>query len=192
MSPTPFPERVIPRKMCQGNGTVNSTIPLAKFLRLSEYLHDLHGRAEVSLGFDRDAAGNCILRGTVKAELNMLCQRCLDPVPVTVKSEVLLRIAEDEAGERAIAESLTDPGEKMEIVVCREGYLDLLSLVEDELIMSLPIVAAHDNEHCNDKLNTLQQQAGSIKAEQGAIKGMESLEKLRQDLKRENEQNRKN
>jgi len=186
MSTDPFPERVTPRKLCNRNGSINSTIPLGKLLRLSEYLDDLHGQAEVSLSFDRDEAGHCVITGSLKAVVNMQCQRCLEPVRVTLDSGLELKVAEDEDEAQQIAGSSDDPHDKLETVVCEDGQLDLLAVVEDELIMSLPTVAVHDDEHCNATLNELHDLAREPgDGGQGNVKGLEALEVLKQALKQE-------
>jgi len=188
MSIDPFPARVAARKLCDGNGTINSSIPLGKLLRLSEYLDDQSGQAEVCLSFDRDASGCCCLTGTVSASVNMVCQRCLDVTKVELASALDIKIAGTEKEAQRIAESSADPLEKLEVVVCDDGEFDLLSIVEDELIMSLPIVAVHDNEQCNAALNSLQNSAENPEPDrQGNIKGLDVLEKLRQELQQESE-----
>jgi len=182
MSIDPFPERVVARKMCQRNGTINSSIPLGKLQRLSEYLHDNHGLAEVCLSFDSDENGIDRLSGTVHATVKMQCQRCLEAVRVELASEFILRIAEDEANAREIAEQF---GTELEVVSCIEDQLDLLAVLEDELIMDLPIVASHDDDNCSDRLNQLKQSAEkAVPKGQGNIQGLEQLAALKEELKK--------
>lgn len=186
MSIDPFPERVTPRKLCNRNGSINSTIPLGKLLRLSEYLDDNHGQAEVFLSFDRDEAGHCVISGSLQADVSMQCQRCLEPTPVHLSSDLALTVAEDEDEAQRIAASCADPHGKLEIVFCEDGQLDLLAVIEDELIMSLPTVAAHADDGCNATLNDLHSQARqSAATEQGNVKGLEALEELKKALKEE-------
>jgi len=196
MSIDPFPERVLSRKLCNRNASINSTLPLGKLLRLSEYLYDDKGQVEVSLSFDRDEAGFCIISGSVKADVKMACQRCLEAAAVSLSSEIVVKVAESDSDAEKISESCSDPLDKLEVILCEEGELDLLSLVEDELILSLPIVASHDNEDCSKDLNILHDQARDEQAStdsslgnQSSIKGLEALEKLKQELKKNTEQN---
>jgi len=185
MSIDPFPERVTPRKLCQRNETINSTITLGKLLRLSEFLHDNQGQAKVYLRFDKNDAGHCVINGTVSATLSMQCQRCLEGTSVHVQSDLAIQVAEDEAQAGKIEEASTDPLDSLEVVVCDNGELDLLSLIEDELIMSLPIVANHDDVHCSEHLNSLQEKdSESDRAGQGNIKGLDALEKLKEELQK--------
>ena len=183
MSIDPFPEHVSPRKWCDRNGTINSSIPLGKLLRLSEYLDNNHGQAEVCISFDRDAGGHCCLTGSVNATVNLQCQRCLRPVAVALASKLDIKLAANDVEAGRIADSAADPLERLEIVVCDQGELDLLAVIEDELIMSLPIVASHEDAACNDAFNALhaggRQEDGRARAN---IKGLDVLEKLKQEL----------
>lgn len=189
MSIDPFPERVVPRKWCDRNGTINSSIPLGKLLRLSEYLDDDHGQVEVRLDFDRDAGGICCLTGNINARVNMQCQRCLETTTVDLASELAIKVAGSDREAGKIADYVADPLDKLEIVVCEDGELDLLSVIEDELIMSLPIVAAHDNDQCNKRLGKLNREAKDLdihsKSTQSNIMGLDVLEQLKQELKQQ-------
>jgi uncharacterized protein len=76
------------------------------------------------------------LRASVK--LPMQCQRCLTPVLETVEAERSFRFVTDEA----TAAALDDEAEEDILVISRD--FDALSLVEDELILSLPLVPLHE------------------------------------------------
>ena len=69
--------------------------------------------------------------------LPMQCQRCMGPVQVEVESEQTFRFVVDEA----TAEAEDDESEEDLLVLTPE--LDVWELIEDELIMSAPIVPKH-------------------------------------------------
>jgi uncharacterized protein len=75
------------------------------------------------------------LRASVKLPLQ--CQRCLTPVLETVEAERSFRFVADEA----TAAALDDEAEEDILVISRD--FDALALVEDELILSLPLVPLH-------------------------------------------------
>jgi uncharacterized protein len=68
----------------------------------------------------------------------MQCQRCLTPVLETVKADRSFRFVADEA----TAAALDDEVEEDILVISRD--FDALSLIEDELILSLPLVPLHE------------------------------------------------
>jgi uncharacterized protein len=76
------------------------------------------------------------LRASV--QLPMQCQRCLTPVLETVEAERSFRFVADEA----TAAALDDEAEEDILVLSRD--FDALALVEDELILSLPLVPLHE------------------------------------------------
>ncbi len=71
-------------------------------------------------------------------DLPMQCQRCLTPVLETVEAERSFRFVADEA----TAAALDDEAEEDILVISRD--FDALALVEDELILSLPLVPLHE------------------------------------------------
>lgn len=75
---------------------------------------------------------------TASVGLPMQCQRCLTPVLAMVEVERSFRFVADEA----TAAALDDEAEEDILVISRD--FDALALVEDELILSLPLVPLHD------------------------------------------------
>jgi uncharacterized protein len=69
--------------------------------------------------------------------LPMQCQRCMGPVQVELVSDQVFRFVADEA----TAEAEDDESEEDLLVLTPE--LDVWELIEDELIMSVPIVPKH-------------------------------------------------
>jgi uncharacterized protein len=70
--------------------------------------------------------------------LPLQCQRCLKPVLETVQAERSFRFVADEA----TATALDDEAEEDILVISRD--FDALALIEDELILSLPLVPLHE------------------------------------------------
>jgi uncharacterized protein len=86
-----------------------------------------------------DAAGTPVpwleLQGRVDIEL--VCQRCLEPVSTVVQFEREFRFVESE--EAALAQ---DEDSEEDLLVSSTQF-DLLELVEDELLMALPVSPKH-------------------------------------------------
>jgi uncharacterized protein len=80
----------------------------------------------------------------VQAELVMRCERCLEPVTQSIKSDFRFGLvsSEDEAG--------LLPRE-FEPLLVEGSELSLVDLLEDELLLSLPIVARHEDA-CSELL----------------------------------------
>jgi uncharacterized protein len=83
-------------------------------------------------------SGQVWLHLKVQATFPMECQRCLTPVDVPLDVERSFRFVADEA----TAEALDDESEEDLLALSRE--FDLRELIEDELLMALPVVPRHD------------------------------------------------
>lgn len=132
------------------------------FERLRASVLDLDDGCRFRLAFSRDADGRVRIRGQVAARGHLECQRCLEPVAIALGGEVRLevvwpgedpaRVAEGfealELDAEASAEGEPAAPAPAEARVGGET-LTIEKLVEDELLLSLPTVGLHDDEHCH-------------------------------------------
>ena len=88
----------------------------------------------------QDARGRPRLHCVVKGNVEMQCQRCLKPVSVAVECDRLLYLAASEADADRLESALAD--EDIEVIVTGQT-LDLAGVLEDEVLLSLPIVPMH-------------------------------------------------
>lgn len=130
-------------RQVERNSSFEGVWPVAKFERLKAILNSDQGEAQISLRFG-DRAGTAYLRGKVDAELDVLCQRCMQPMSITVSGGFLFGLISDEA------EMDTLPGD-MEPYLVTDAEQSLLDIVEDELLLLLPQVTAHA-EACSEYL----------------------------------------
>jgi uncharacterized protein len=70
--------------------------------------------------------------------MQLVCQRCLQPVEVEVSVDRSFRFAPDEATAAA------EDDDSEEDVLAESRAFDLLELVEDELLMAMPVVPRHE------------------------------------------------
>ena len=75
---------------------------------------------------------------TVQTTLPQICQRCLEAVDVPVQVAGEFRFVESEA----VAEQQDDDCEEDLLVTSRE--FDLAALIEDEVLLALPLVPRHE------------------------------------------------
>jgi uncharacterized protein len=73
--------------------------------------------------------------------LSVICQRCLRPLAVPIVQETELLLARNDA---ELARLDADEQE----VVLAAAPLDALTLVEDELLLSLPFAPCHEKGEC--------------------------------------------
>lgn len=95
--------------------------------------------ARAELRSQRGGAKQTWLNVEIKACLVMQCQRCLEAVDIAVDIAPWFRIVADETTAAALDAELEDVD-----VLAAEGPLDLLTLIEDEILLSLPAVPMHE------------------------------------------------
>lgn len=111
-------------------------LPLAAMARLSDLLADTEGEARFSLEFGQDVLQVPYAEMHIDAELPLLCQRTLQRFLQPVELRQRLGLIRDEADEPALP-----PGYEA-LLVAEDGYLRPAELVEDELILAVPLVPA--------------------------------------------------
>jgi uncharacterized protein len=87
-----------------------------------------------------DDAGRPSLRVRLDGVVPLVCQRCLQPFGATVAQQTDLLLPESMHGDALVAEDTE--------VVLANTTLDPRNLVEDELLLSLPLSPRHDEEAC--------------------------------------------
>jgi uncharacterized protein len=84
-----------------------------------------------------NAEGRPSLRVLAEGSIAVACQRCLQPLPVPIAVDAELELAES----LAAAEGANDAVDR--VVASRR--MDVAALVEDELLLALPMVALHED-----------------------------------------------
>lgn len=110
-------------------------IPLAAMTRLRDSLLDPEGDARYHLAFGTDSLLLPYVELRVEAELPLECQSSLQRFLLPVQLVQRLGLIRDEADEAAL------PEEYEALLVDADGMLKPAELVEDELILALPVVA---------------------------------------------------
>lgn len=174
----PFPERIDPRKLFTRNGSISGAITLERLPRLSEYLSNNKGSSQASLHFGRDPNNRRLVSGPVKAEVHMLCQRCLKEMAVSLDSALNVLVLSGKQWNDDVLKSLPD---ELEAVHASEDELDVIALIEDELILSLPAVVYHEEQSCNEELNKLKASTAVIEDE-STVKAFAGLQALKDKL----------
>ncbi len=138
MSEATLPHLIEPGKWADREALLDAVVPLRRFARLLEGALGHEGDVSVKLRFVRDARGLPHLAGQLGTVLRLTCQCCLDAVTVPVAADVDVYLLSDEA----YADRLS---EDEDYVVFSDGHLDFPELLEDELILALPLVARHED-----------------------------------------------
>ena len=135
-----FTDSIEPLALATQGRLIEGKVALKELKRLLPLLRSSSGEVEFSLNFETDEAGIPRIRGKVQTMLSLQCQRCMEDMEFPVSSKVRLGIVPS----REAAEHLPD---NYEPLVC-DDETTIVSVLEDELILALPIVAMHKVEDC--------------------------------------------
>ncbi|MBH98070.1 MAG: hypothetical protein CMM56_06405 [Rhodospirillaceae bacterium] len=115
---------------------MHGIIDVARLTRLCELLKSDNGSVRVTFNFSQQQASWVTVDFSYEGQLDLVCQRCLDTVTEHISGHIVLAILEDDSMERIVPAGC-------EPVVLSGKRFQPLESIEDELIISLPLVARH-------------------------------------------------
>ena len=138
--------------LCKENAQRSGELPIALLTRLASDLTDTQGALKYEVSGQIDHEKHSLLRVCATGTLMMRCQRCAEDIPYAVNVDNTLALVHSEeeldSEEEDLNAVFSDVDHIEKIVGSKE--FDLLNLLEDEIILSLPIVIAH--EQCEKTL----------------------------------------
>lgn len=140
-----LPESVDVWRMVGQGRRFEGSLPLASMPRLAESLTGSQGSVRFTLEFGRDEFGIGFVALHVDGSLPLLCQRRLESFdwPVLLDTKLgLIRKEEDEAG--------LPPG--YEPLLVQETDIRPADVIEDELILALPLVPLSPSDASEDEV----------------------------------------
>ncbi len=119
-------------------------IAAANLYRLRDYLFSADGAIEYELSGTVDPEGKSLLHLAIKGKLYLKCQRCLEELErdVDFVSDLLLIENEQEFPE------ITEENEEVDCILA-ETEMDVLALLEEEIVLNLPISPRHEPGACS-------------------------------------------
>lgn len=154
MTNRPFDPLHLPvEAFTQAGGELEGNWPIAELPRLAEATHaEAKPDASDAVAWRLRGESRAARSGTrqtwlhldARCALSLVCQRCLGPVAADVHAQRSFLFAVDEAAATAL------DAEVEEDVLVLTRSLDARELVEDELLLALPLVPRH--EVCPDPL----------------------------------------
>ena len=160
MQTVKIPVSIDPFRAAQSRLTHVGRIPGQQLKRLNELSAGDCSDVNVSIECNVDLQGIVYLEGKAVTELTLLCQRCM----TQVNTEVTVDFSFSPCKTQAEIDELPDAYDPIE---CDEnGEIRLHQLIEDELIVAMPIIPMHENENCHlglkdivvGKIDTAQQE----------------------------------
>jgi uncharacterized protein len=144
MSNDNLPLKVDPFRFADHAVSLQGEMLVKDMPRLCSGLKNHAGEVNVHLQFGVDEQGIRFLKGDYEVLLMLECQRCMGTFSYPAKGHFLLGIVEGD-DEAVKLPEVYDP------VIAKGGILLLLDVIEDELIVSLPLVPMHSASECRVK-----------------------------------------
>ncbi len=142
MQTVKIPVSLDPIRASAGQLSYEGVIPHRQLKRLNELCAGDCSDVTVSLECGVDIQGIVYLKGKAVTELTLDCQRCM----TLFTTEVTVDFNFSPCGNEAEIDELPDAYDPIE---CDEiGEVRLHQLIEDELIVAMPLIPMHANESC--------------------------------------------
>jgi uncharacterized protein len=138
---------------------LRGSLPVTSLARLQDSLIDAAGSIDFVIKGGTDAERRLILGLEISSLLHLQCQRCLGLLDYPLRLFNTLRLARQ--GEYVGAEA-DDP--KAADVIDASSELDVATLIEDEILLSLPFAPRHKEDACQRVLGTVQRDAVRLTA----------------------------
>lgn len=135
-----LPKEIDPLRLAKNGLKLTGQLPIADMPRLLQSLHNDGDLVKVNISFDVDEINTPFMRGHFISTVSMICERCMKAMSVCLNVNCLLAIVTNEHE----VDGLADQYEPW--LLKNSGNVVLASVIEDELILALPLVPRHDKE----------------------------------------------
>ena len=135
MSP-PWSQPLDVDRLALGESEIDFDVPLAELPRLQARIAGIAGSVRGAARFGRQA-GIAVAELSLAGMATLQCQRCMQALEFPIDSTTRVGLIFSEADAAEVPEEL-------EPVLAREGRISAGELVEEELLLALPIVPLHE------------------------------------------------
>ncbi len=141
MSPE-LPQFIEPARLADRGESLEGALGLDNMHRLLAVVENDDAGIRVHLSFDRNEVDDfVVITGGFSVDLVLRCQRCLEPLTIRLEKAIYIACSADPIG----MEILPAAAEPLQMF---EGRIDLFDLIEDEVLLGLPMSPSHDREEC--------------------------------------------
>ncbi len=135
-----LPEQIDPIRLAEAGTRLVGELPLDAFPRLREQCRPgaTAGPVAIELLFEQVGQGMRLMRGRLRVRLGLDCQRCLNALTVDLEATPFLQL---------LIPGESPTGTEAEALVV-EGPQRLSELIEEELLLVMPMVPMHAEGDC--------------------------------------------
>lgn len=177
MSTAQLPHRIDPASWADRGMRLSLDLAASVFPRLQQALQT-EARVQLELFWLRDPRRHAVFELRMQGHWPVQCQRCMETMDLVVDESVRLHLLQAEADVSRLDEN------EDYVVLDEQGELDLPEVVEDELLLCLPLVAKH--EHCDEAMPLVSAEAPVVEEKKRPFAGLADLRNaLQRDQDRE-------
>lgn len=109
-------------------------------------LLDDEASIQIQLNFSIDESQQRLIQGKLQASVHVSCQRCLQPIAIELADDIRLALIDNEDAIGTLNAGW-DPW------ICADHKLELAALVDEQLMLCMPIVNLHRDGDCPARIN---------------------------------------
>lgn len=147
MQKVKLPKQVDPVKSANKRSDYRGVVLTSEMPRLLGAVVDIVEEIDIEIEFAKDEQGLTYFQGHMTCSTSLCCERCNEVFEHPM--DVSFCFSPVQSAEEESKDELPDVYEPVE--VDDHGEINLFQTLEDELILSLPIVALHAEEDCKQK-----------------------------------------
>tara|TARA_E500000178_G_scaffold275387_1_gene274180 strand:- start:5874 stop:6380 length:507 start_codon:yes stop_codon:yes gene_type:complete len=136
-----LPAQIDPRKLALQGICLEGEFAVKNLTRLKDSVEAVTGALKVSLQFSLDESRQPMVTGSASIFVDVVCQRCLDIVNIEINTAIALQIIWSE-------DQLSNVAPNYEPWIVVDKFTDLDVVIEDEVLLALPIVNYHNIGEC--------------------------------------------
>jgi uncharacterized protein len=144
-----MPGFVDPYKMAKNRQALQGELAVASMPRANQMLESKDGVVNYSLLFDMDKESLCFVEGQIHTKVSVRCQRCLQIFLKEINGSFKVSPVKTDSAAKALSS-------EYEPLIVTEDKLYPAELVEDELILAIPLAPMHE-EICVDSAEIKEQ-----------------------------------
>jgi len=131
-----LPTLIDPKHLAFQGYHLKGSVALEQMSRMTDVLCEVAGNVVIDWLFTTDEQQRPIIQGYIQTQLSLQCQRCLQPMLWPIHAKVALMVLKE-------GQTEDDLPLGYETLTLTNTPISLPTLIEDELILALPIVVKH-------------------------------------------------
>ncbi len=141
MLPNELPKYLAPIKLCHSAQTegisMQGQMKLSEMTSLEKELKSQTREVTVNLTFSMDLEGLCCIQGDLAVDLELICQRCLQPMMYPLRATISVSpVSSDKQAEQLPS--------RYEPLMVSGGEIEVAQWIAEEIHLALPLAPCHE------------------------------------------------